>query len=267
MELPGQRFKVTSENNMVFLRGTVKDLTASAPRGCRSLPPAARSSTCSTSNVPAADPQILLKVRFASVDRSKEKQLGINVFSTGLGNTLGGASHRTVLPSDRHGGHGSSGATATLSNELNLFAFFPGLNLGATIQALEQRGIVELLAEPNVMAVNGKEASFLAGGVVPYPVAQASSGGQSAITIMFKEYGIRLNFIPTLTPRGTIRLQVAPEVSALDYAPRRRNQRRNVPPLPAAKSRPRSNWVTVKASWLADCWTRQNRDLSRRSPS
>jgi pilus assembly protein CpaC len=67
------------------------------------------------------------------------------------------------------------------------------------------------------MSVNGKEASFLAGGEYPYPMAQASAGGAATITIMFKEYGIRLNFIPTLTPRGTIRLQVAPEVSALDF--------------------------------------------------
>ena len=103
------------------------------------------------------------------------------------------------------------------ANDLNLMAFFPGLNLGATIQALEAKGVVETLAEPNVLAVNGKEASFLAGGEYPYPVAQGSSSGAAAITIMFKEYGIRLNFIPTITPRGTIRLQVAPEVSALDF--------------------------------------------------
>jgi pilus assembly protein CpaC len=68
------------------------------------------------------------------------------------------------------------------------------------------------------VAVNGREASFLAGGEYPYPVAQGSSGGTTAISISFKEYGIRLNFIPTVTPRGTIRLQVAPEVSALDFA-------------------------------------------------
>ena len=95
-------------------------------------------------------------------------------------------------------------------------AFLPGLNLGATLEALETKGVVELLAEPNVMATNGKEASFLAGGEYPYPVVQGSANG-SAVTIMFKEYGIRLNFLPTITPRGTIRLQVAPEVSELDY--------------------------------------------------
>lgn len=89
--------------------------------------------------------------------------------------------------------------------------------MGADIHALETKGVVQVLAEPNVMATNGKEASFLAGGQFPYPVVSGTSGGTAAVSIEFKEYGIRLNFIPTITPRGTIRLQVAPEVSALDY--------------------------------------------------
>lgn len=217
MELPGSNLKVTSENGTVFLRGTVKDLSASA-RAVQIASMGGKVVNLLNVAVPAADPQILLKVRFASVDRSREKQLGINIFSTGLGNTLAGVSTGEYSPPVVTAGSGTTAASATLSNELNLFAFFPGLNLGATIQALEQKGVVELLAEPNVMAVNGKEASFLAGGEYPYPVAQASSGGAAAVTIMFKEYGIRLNFIPTITPRGTIRLQVAPEVSALDFA-------------------------------------------------
>jgi pilus assembly protein CpaC len=70
-----------------------------------------------------------------------------------------------------------------------------------------------------LIAANGKQASFLAGGEFPFPMVQGGSGGAGAsITIMFKEYGVRLNFIPTITPRGTIRLQVAPEVSSLDFA-------------------------------------------------
>jgi pilus assembly protein CpaC len=90
--------------------------------------------------------------------------------------------------------------------------------LGATIEALETTIGAQILAEPNLLAANGKQASFLAGGEYPYPVVQGGSGGAGAsITIMFKEYGVRLNFIPTITPRGTIRLQVAPEVSALDF--------------------------------------------------
>ena len=216
MELPGSGLKVTSENNMVFLRGTVKDLGASA-RAVQIAATGGKVVNLLNVMVPAADPQILLKVRFASVDRSKERQLGINVFSTGLGNTVSQISTGQFSPPFVNLPATGSAATASATNELNLLAFFPGLNIGATIQALEQKGVVEVLAEPNVMAVNGKEASFLAGGEYPYPVAQASAGGSAAVTISFKEYGIRLNFIPTLTPRGTIRLQVAPEVSALDF--------------------------------------------------
>jgi len=214
MELPGQPLKVTSENNMVFLRGTVKDLNGSA-HAVQIASTGGKVVNLLNVNVPAADPQILLKVRFCSVDRSKEKQLGINVVSSGLGNTIAGITTGEYGAPTVTSGTAGSAATVT-TPPLNLFAFFPGLNLAANIEALEQRGLVEVLAEPNVMAVNGKEASFLAGGEYPYPVAQASSGGAATISISFKEYGIRLNFIPTLTPRGTIRLQVAPEVSALD---------------------------------------------------
>ena len=116
-------------------------------------------------------------------------------------------------------GIGSNGVTATISNFLNLFFFRPDLNLGATIEALQTAGVVEVLAEPNVLAENGKQASFLAGGEFPYPVVQGGGvGGTNAVTIQFRQFGVRLNFIPTVTPRGTIRLQVAPEVSALDFA-------------------------------------------------
>jgi pilus assembly protein CpaC len=178
-------------------------------------------------NVPASEPQILLKVHFLSVDRSIEKQLGINLFDLGLGNAYGGISTGQFSPpsisagagsSSSSGGVGNSGGAAVISNDLNLLAYFPGLKSGATLQALETKGLLETLAEPNLLAKNGHEASFLAGGEFPYPVVQGSSGGVGgSVTIQFKEYGIRLNFIPTVTAQGTIRLQVAPEVSALDY--------------------------------------------------
>jgi pilus assembly protein CpaC len=153
------------------------------------------------------------------VDRSLSKQLGINIFSTGLGNTISGVSTGQFSPPTVSLPSAAAGPTANLSNELNLFAFFPGLNLGATIQALESKGLVQVLSEPNVLAQNGKQASFLAGGEYPYPVVQGAgvAGAGTSVTIQFKEYGVRLNFIPTITPRGTIRLQVAPEVSSLDF--------------------------------------------------
>lgn len=223
-ELPGQTLKVSSDNGTIFLRGTVKDLNASG-RAVQIASTAGKVVNLLNVEVPAADPQILLKVRFASVDRSKSKQLGINLFSLGLGNTVGGITTGQFTPPIVSGSSGSgnngvstSGYMATFTNELNFLAFFPGLGGGADIQALESKGVVEVLAEPNVMAANGKQASFLAGGEYPYPVVQGGSGGSgSSVSLMFKEYGVRLNFIPTITPRGTIRLQVAPEVSSLDF--------------------------------------------------
>jgi pilus assembly protein CpaC len=113
---------------------------------------------------------------------------------------------------------GTSPVTSTLSDALNLFLFRPDLNLGATLKLLESRGLLEVLAEPNVLAQNGKQASFVAGGEFPYPVVQGSTGvGGAAVTIQFREFGVRLNFVPTITPRGSISLRVAPEVSALDF--------------------------------------------------
>jgi pilus assembly protein CpaC len=226
-ELPGQSIKVSFDNNNVFLRGTVNDLTDSE----RAVQIAGTSGSKVVNlldvNVPASEPQILLKVHFLSVDRSIEKQLGINLFDLGLGNAYGGISTGQFSPpsisagagsSSSSGGVGNSGGAAVISNDLNLLAYFPGLKSGATLQALETKGLLETLAEPNLLAKNGHEASFLAGGEFPYPVVQGSSGGVGgSVTIQFKEYGIRLNFIPTVTAQGTIRLQVAPEVSALDY--------------------------------------------------
>ena len=224
-ELPGQTIRVTYSNNSVFLRGTVTDLTSSA-RAVQIASTAGKVVNLLDVDVPKAAPQILLKVRFVSVDRQKALTLGVNLFDLGLGNALGGVSTGQITPPTISNGGSSSGSVgitgsagqAAFSQEGNIFAFLPGLNVGADIHAMESKGVVEVLAEPNLLATNGKEASFLAGGQFPYPVAQASSGGSAAISIEFKDYGIRLNFIPTITPRGTIRLQVAPEVSALDYA-------------------------------------------------
>ncbi|MGA7343673.1 MAG: pilus assembly protein N-terminal domain-containing protein [Terracidiphilus sp.] len=223
-ELPGQTLRVNLDNNSVFLRGEVRDLTSS-DRAVKIAATAGKVVNLLNVDVPASEPQILLKVRFASVDRSLEKQMGINLFDLGAANAVGGVSTGeysppsfAIPPLPSSASLASSIASAAFSNDLNILAFIPGIDLGATIQALESKGLVETLAEPNVMATDGREASFLAGGEYPYPVVQGTAvGGSTAVTIEFKEYGIRLNFIPTITPRGTIRLQVAPEVSALDF--------------------------------------------------
>ena len=202
-ELPGQAIRVTYDNNNVFLRGTVKDLTSSS-RAVQIASTAGKVVNLLSVAVPAADPQILLKVRIASVDRNKANSLGINLFNLGLGNAVGGVSTGQFSPPTISGGSGSTsstsggvvgtGASALFSQELNILAFFPGLNTGATIQALQTTGVVQLLAEPNLLATNGKEASFLAGGQYPYPVVSGGGTGLATVSIAFKEYGIRLNF-------------------------------------------------------------------------
>jgi len=113
-----------------------------------------------------------------------------------------------------------SNTNVNLSNLLNLFIFRPDLNLGATVQALQQQNLLQILAEPNLIVVEGSEASFLAGGEFPYPtITSTPTGGGIApvVSVQFKKFGVQLNFTPTVTASGAINLKVKPEVSALDY--------------------------------------------------
>jgi pilus assembly protein CpaC len=110
--------------------------------------------------------------------------------------------------------------TVNFSDLLNLFAFRPDLNIGATIKALEEHDLLQILAEPNLICEEGKDASFLAGGSFPFPtITTTPTGGATApvITVQFKPYGVKLDFTPTITPLGGINLKVAPEVSSLDF--------------------------------------------------
>ena len=216
-ELPGDSLRVSSENGAVFLRGTVKDLNSS-DRAVKIAATGGKVVNLLNVAVPASDPQILLKVRFISVDRTKALSLGLNLVSLGALNTVGGITTQQFSPPSIT--NVAPGPQATLTNELNILVENPGnLPFGVDIQALATKTGGQVLAEPNLLAANGKQASFLAGGEYPYPVVQGGGSGTAAtVTIMFKEYGVRLNFIPTITPRGTIRLQVAPEVSALDFS-------------------------------------------------
>ena len=209
-ELPDQAVKVTGENGSLFLSGTVKDLN-SADRAVKIASVAGKVVNLLNVDVPEAQPQILLKVIFAAVDRTKTKELGLNPFSTGFGK-VDGSITTGQFPAPLN----SPVGILNFPNDLNIFGFLPGQNIGATLKALETKGLVEVLAEPNVLAENGKVGSFLAGGEYPYPIVQGSSSG-TAISILFKEYGVRLKFIPKITPRGSIHLQVAPEVSSLDF--------------------------------------------------
>ncbi len=167
---------------------------------------------------------VLLQVRFAEVDRLAVEEFGINIFSTGATNSFGQISTQQFGPptstgtvKETIGGRleGSEGEFR-LTDLLNVFVFRTDINLGITIRALEQQNLLQILAEPNLLALNGVEASFLAGGEFPFPIVQG--GTNFAVTIQFREFGIRLNFTPTIMADGLIRLKVQPEVSALDFA-------------------------------------------------
>lgn len=215
-EMGADMVTIDREEDKVFLRGTVPDLTT-AQRAVTIAATLGEVVNLLQVNVPDAETQILLKVRFVTVDRSVSDQFGINLLSTGATNTVGTTSTgQFVPPQVQVNAQGS--VQFTLSQALNVFLFRPDINLGATIQALRNQNLVQILAEPNVLALNGHTASFLAGGEFPYPTLQGGGGGLGAVTIQFREFGVRINFTPTLTPRGTIRLSVTPEVSSLDYA-------------------------------------------------
>jgi pilus assembly protein CpaC len=214
-ELAGQDVSLTLQDGNVFLRGTVRDVTA-ADRAVAIASTLGKVINLLRVLVPVGEPQILLKVRFANVDRAATSQLGLNLFSTaakGVGSVSTG----------QFGGPpafslGNQSASATLSNLLNVFFYRPDLNFGAMIQALEAKSVLQILAEPNLLTISGRPASFLAGGEFPFPTLQGGGAGVGQVTIQFKEFGIRLNFLPTVTARGTINLVVTPEVSSLDYA-------------------------------------------------
>jgi len=170
------------------------------------------------------DKQVILRVKFAEVDRNVSKQFGVNLFSTGFGNTpastgtgqFGGQTLNQVTGTIP-GGNAGYTTQMNLKDVLNVFAFRPDLNLGATVKALQAQGILQILAEPNLVTTVGKEASFLVGGEFPIPVLQGGSGA-AAVTIQFREFGIRLTFNPQMTENGTLKLYVKPEVSTIDLA-------------------------------------------------
>jgi len=174
---------------------------------------------------PVGAQEVLLEVKFAEVDRTVLGQLGINLFSTGAANTIGTISTgqfggiREGPITDQTGGTPTAGqSNTTVGDLLNVFFFRPDIHLGVVIKALQAKNLLQILAEPNLIAVNGKEASFLAGGEFPFPVAQPSGQGLSTITIQFREFGVRLKFTPVIQPNGNIHLRVVPEVSTLDFA-------------------------------------------------
>ncbi len=213
------RVQLTGDSTAIYLTGTVKNMFASV-RAEAIASTIGKVVNLLKVEIPPQEQQILLKVKFADVDRSKSFTLGGNILGAPGGFpfnvTTGGSSPSRF--SDITTTPGGVSSKFTLSDTLNLLMFDPHANLLATLQALQGQNVLQILEEPNLLALNGREASFLAGGEFPFPNLQGGGSGVGQVTVSFREFGIKLKFTPTITPRGTIRIKLSPEVSSLDFA-------------------------------------------------
>ncbi len=216
---PGEKIDVRAMRDALSLSGCVSSQTV-ADRAAALVAPFAKSVVNNLRVSTEIEKQILLRVRFAELDRSASVNLGGSLISTGALNTVGSVTTGQFASASLNKIESSRNGQATgefsISDTLNVFAFLPDLNLAAVIKALQGRGVLQILAEPNLVTTNNKEANFLAGGEFPVPVVQGG-GNNNAVTVQFREFGVRLSFLPVVTPHNTIKLHVKPEVSSLDY--------------------------------------------------
>ncbi|KJZ25577.1 type II and III secretion system protein family protein [Tritonibacter mobilis] len=212
--LPNEKIEVRTANDGIVLSGTV----SSAQRLQRALDLAERYAPDRVSNLMTVGgiQQVMLKVRFAEMERSVSKSLGGSML---IGSSDGSISTGTFLNRPEGGNvfGPSAGTNSARLNSDTLGAAIFGFDIGAVqfnvlLEALEQKGLVRTLAEPNLSALSGQEASFLAGGEYPVPVAQE----EGVVTVEFKPFGIELNFIPRVVDGDLINLELKAAVSAID---------------------------------------------------
>jgi pilus assembly protein CpaC len=220
--MPGELIEAESEEGRVVLTGRASSTAVAEQIGKMAVPFSKEIVNSIQIALPHRQKQILLKVRFAQVDRAKLSAFGFNLFSTGAANTLGTTSTQEFSPpqlvnSGTSGGPtGINSTTIGLTDLLNIFIFRRDINLGATIRDLQQHNVLQILAEPNLLAANGEAARFLAGGELPYPVVSGAAG-QATVSVQFKPFGVKLEFTGYIESDDTIRLKVFPEVSSLDF--------------------------------------------------
>jgi len=219
---PGEDINVTTNDEAVTLSGRVSSNAIMLRAGEIAQATSAKFKVINLLQLPGGSEsqQVMLQVRFAEVNRSALTQLGVGLFTgpAGYKDWVGRSTTQQFTAPDFKGSlgpvpPGGTPGELVFSDFLNLFLFNTKYDIGALIRALQSRGFFQSLAEPNLIAYNGQEASFLAGGEFPVPVVQGATG---TVTILFKEFGVRLNFRPTIAG-DTIRLKVRPEVSSLDF--------------------------------------------------
>jgi pilus assembly protein CpaC len=223
---PGSKIEVSALNGAIALRGRVPNLQTAEQAVAVASP---YSEKVLNFLEVSGGQQVMLQVRFAEVSRSATNAMGVNL-NYACGPFVGGSNIGQVNPSDRLPYVGNVGDTPPANSfPLNgATPVTPGVTVfGAGqigsfyfeyfIQALRQNNLLRVLAEPNLVAMSGQTASFLAGGEYPIPVTQGGGDGGVAITIEYREFGVRLSFVPVVLGDGRIRLKVAPEVSDLDF--------------------------------------------------
>ena len=209
--LPGSAIRADTAQGRILLSGSVST-SAESDAVAKLASSYGKDVVNSLRIVPVHGKQVELKLRVVEIDRTRAQQLGINLFSQG-GKTPVSTS-TSQFPSLATG----VGSALAVSNPLNIFLYSEQLSLSMTIQDLEQKQVLQVLAEPTLTTLSGVPAQFLSGGEFPVPVAQVGSGSAPAITIQFRPYGVKVEFTPTVNADGSIHIKLAPEVSTLDYS-------------------------------------------------
>lgn len=225
IDLRGEKsgIRVSSENGQVVLSGMARDAVAAERAVALAKAMSPNASVVNAMTV-APSQQVMLKVRFLEATRQAERDLGVNWFvgggnlsgaATGLGTVASGAANGLPLFQTAGTILGNGGAPfgVALANLVN-----SGTKVDVLVSALETKGLVRRLAEPDLVALSGDKASFLAGGEFPVPIIGATSAGFTTPSIQYKPFGVELDFEPTVLADGVINLRLVPSVSELDYS-------------------------------------------------
>ena len=223
---PGEEIHVSTNEEAIILSGRASSNSVALRAAEIAAATSAKVKVVNLLQLPGGSEsqQVMLQVRLAEVSRRALLELGVSLFTGVHGvndwvarSTTQQFSSPTLGPTfgpPPQAGDGQQRSVTSLSDLLNLFLFNTKYDAGAVIRALQTKGLFQSLAEPNLIAYNGQEAGFLAGGEIPVPVVQ--SGNNGGISVEYKEFGVRLNFRPTIAG-DTVRLKVRTEVSTLDF--------------------------------------------------
>jgi pilus assembly protein CpaC len=218
--LPDEHITASNMAGGILLSGTAS--TGAVATRAKAIAERYAPQAVSSSIVIASDQQVMVEVRVIEASRTSLKDMGFNLEAA---NNQGSFSFSSGTSNGLQSG-------LTPQGVLSATGKFGDVTVNATLAALEQKGLVHTLAKPNLLAMSGEEASFLAGGEFPYPVPN----GLNNVTVEFRQYGVKLNVTPVVQDNGEIRLKVAPEVSQLDYTHSVKIDNFNLPSLSTSRA-------------------------------